>query len=66
MVTGICEEAHVQLLWFPVDRTPRVLPVEAGEGRTVRTAGLERLLYLSLARSGRDFGGVPDLIGLAR
>ena len=66
VMTGLCEEALVRLLWFPGDRTPRVLPIEAGNGRNIRTAGLESLLDLSLARSGQEFGKMPDLITLAR
>jgi len=66
VMTGLCEEALVKLLWFPGDRTPRVLPIEAGPGRTIGANGLEALLDLSLARSGQDFGGAPDLVRLAR
>jgi S-adenosylmethionine synthetase len=66
VMTGLCEEALVRLIWFPGDRTPRVQPVEVGNGRSIGTRGLEALLDLSLARSGRDFGGAPDLVRLAR
>jgi S-adenosylmethionine synthetase len=66
VMTGLCEEALIRLLWFPGDRTPRILPAECGSTRSIPTKGLESLLDLSLARSGQDFGGVPDLIRLAR
>jgi hypothetical protein len=66
VMTGLCEEALVRLLWFPGDRTRRVLPVECGRTHSIPTKGLEALLDLSLARSGQNFGGVPDLIRLAR
>jgi S-adenosylmethionine synthetase len=66
VITGLCDEALVRLLWFPGDRTPRVLPIETGNDRTVSASGLESLLDLSLARSGQDFGDIPDLVSLAR
>ena len=66
VMTGLCEEALVRLLWFPGDRTPRVLPIEVGSGRAISAKGLEALLDLSLTRSGEDFGGAPNLVPLAR
>ena len=66
VITGLCDEALVRLLWFPGDRTPRVLPIETGNDRTVSASGLESMLDLSLARSGQDFGDIPDLVSLAR
>lgn len=66
VMTGLFDEALIRLLWFPGDRTPRVLPVESRRTRSIPTKGLEALLDLSLARSGQDFGGVPDLVWLAR
>jgi S-adenosylmethionine synthetase len=66
VMTGLCDEALVRLLWLPGDRIPRLLPIKAGNGRTFRTAGFESLLDLSLARSGQDFGNVPNLVSLAR
>lgn len=44
VMTGLCEEALVRLLWFPGDRTPRVLPIEVGSGCTISAKGLEALL----------------------
>lgn len=66
VMTGLCEEALVRLLWFSGDRIPSVLPVESGPAPSIPAKGLEALLELSLARSGQDFGGVPDLVRLAR
>jgi len=66
VMTGLCEEALIRLLWFPGDRTPRVLPAECGHTRSIPIKGLEGLLDVSLARSGRDFGRIPDLVRLAR
>lgn len=66
VMTGLCEEAVVTLLWFPGDRTPRVLPIAIGGGSPISARGLEGLLDLSLARSGQEFGSLADLIKVAR
>ena len=43
-----------------------ILGAVTGIGRAISAKGLEELLDLSLARSGEDFGGAPNLVPLAR
>lgn len=64
--TGLCEEAVATLVWFPGDRTPRVLPLSVNGQQQVDASGLMQLLDLSLERSGREFGEQADLVSMAR
>jgi hypothetical protein len=61
----LAQEAHVTLVWFPGDRSARLLRVSTPGGKLLDVDKLVKSFDLTLLRSGTSFP-VEDLVDVAR
>ncbi|MFP6647446.1 MAG: methionine adenosyltransferase domain-containing protein, partial [Candidatus Latescibacterota bacterium] len=66
VLTGLTEEAIVQLAWYPGAASAQVLSIESGDGRELPVGNWEDLFDLSLAAAGECWSNRTTLVDIAR
>ena len=66
VMTGMAEEALVNIAWFPGDTSGRLLSIVINGKRTLDLCQWQSLFDLSLESSGENWTDVVDLIEVAR